>query len=147
MMFLILAGSRILLQMIYFTFLGRRIQTSLAFDKRPLGDLLQISIFVRLHPPQRILRSLSCRVIHQFTRIPSWSLFWNPSLWLKVCRGGKKILDLPNKVFERAQFSFKETPLFVVPEHHSKLSLGNTAAISQVCLGVRDYMLDCRQLE
>ena len=43
-------------------------------------------------------------------------------------------------MFEKDQVSFNETPLFAVTEHQAKLSLGNTAAMSQVCSGIQDYM-------
>ena len=55
--------------------------------------------------------------------------------------GGKRVLELPNAVFEgKCQVSFQETPLFAIAEHQSKLSLGNTAAMTQVCSGIQDYM-------
>ena len=52
----------------------------------------------------------------------------------------KKILELPSPVFEDKEVSFKEYPLFSITEHHAKLSLGNTAAMSQVCKWIQDFM-------
>ena len=60
---------------------------------------------------------------------------------------GGKILELPDPVFTKKHVPFKDPPLFTVTQHQAKVSLGNTAAMSQMCAGIRDYILDSWQLE
>ena len=52
----------------------------------------------------------------------------------------KKVLELPSPVFEDKEVSFKDYPLFSITEHHAKFSIGNIAAMSQVCKGIQDFM-------
>merc|ERR1712121_145388 len=54
--------------------------------------------------------------------------------------GKNKVWDLPHPFFKKSQVNFKEVPLFAIMENHAKLCLGNLAAMSQVCLGIQDYL-------
>ena len=58
----------------------------------------------------------------------------------KSITGGKKYLDLPVPFYDN-RISFKEIPLFAITEHHAKLSLGNLAAMSQVCTWIHALLL------
>ena len=59
---------------------------------------------------------------------------------VKSISGGRKRLELPAAMFTDKNIHFKETPLFAVTQHQSKLSLGNTAAMAQVCGGIQGFM-------
>ena len=60
---------------------------------------------------------------------------------IKSLPGGKNILELPDPLFSnKKQVPFKETPLFAVTQHQAKLSLGNTATMSQVYGGIQDFI-------
>ena len=53
---------------------------------------------------------------------------------------GKKELALPGRMFNKTHVNFKETPLFAITQHQSKLALGNTAAMAQLCSGMQDLL-------
>ena len=53
---------------------------------------------------------------------------------------GKKELELPGRMFSRNLVKFKETPLFAITQHQSKLAFGNTAAMAQLCGGMQDFL-------
>ena len=53
---------------------------------------------------------------------------------------GKKQLALPGRMFNKTHVNFKETPLFAITQHQSKLALGNTAAMAQLCSGMQDFL-------
>ena len=50
------------------------------------------------------------------------------------------MLDLPQPFYKSSQVTFKEVPLFAIMENHAKLCMGNLAAMSQLCLGIQDYL-------
>ena len=71
---------------------------------------------------------------------PKFKKLLESKLLVRGISGGKKALELSDPVFEKNQVTFKEIPLFAITEHQAKLSLGNLAAMSQVCSGIQDYL-------
>ena len=123
MIFLVWGGSRILHQMSCFTVLYKRIQ--IPFCPSSTSENHKESF---LSCPPSVCVDLKMRKLLESKPL------------VKLFPRGKKILDLPDPVFTKKHVPFKETPLFTVTQHQAKLSLGNTAAMSQVCGGVQDFM-------